>query len=268
MFWEPPEKVTIGLVGGTGVYDPKIFTDLKEYKIYTPFGATSDKVMIGTLKNRRIAFIPRHGRDHTIPPHLVNYRANIWAFKSLGVKRVISVSAVGGLQEDYGPGTIVIIDQCFDWTRTRKKTFFEGGPVVHISLADPFCPTLRQFIIDKAKAIKLPVKESGTVVTIEGPQFSTRAESRFYRSQGFHIISMTTNPEVNLAREAELCYATIAMVTDYDVWADRPVSAEEVGKTMAKNIDKVRRLLAEVIPAMPEHQDKCACGRALEGALQ
>jgi 5'-methylthioadenosine phosphorylase len=140
--------------------------------------------------------------------------------------------------------------------------------VVHVSLADPFCPALRQLIIDKAKGIKMPIKETGTVVTIEGPQFSTRAESRFYRSLGFQIISMTVNPEVNLAREAELCYATIGMVTDYDVWADHPVSAEEVGKTMAKNIEKVRRLLAEVLPAIPEQQDKCGCGRALEGALQ
>jgi 5'-methylthioadenosine phosphorylase len=268
MFWETPEKVSIGLMGGTGVYDPKFLTDVKEYKVYTPYGATSDKVMIGTMKTRRVAFIPRHRRDHTIPPHLVNYRANIWALKSVGVKRLISISAVGGLQEDYGPGTLVVLDQCFDWTRTRKKTFFEGGPVVHVSLADPFCPTLRQFIIDRAKAIKMPIKETGTVVTIEGPQFSTRAESRFYRNQGFHIISMTVSPEVNLAREAELCYATIGMVTDYDVWADHPVSAEEVGKTMAGNIEKVRRLIMEVIPALPEAQDKCTCGHALKGALQ
>ncbi len=268
MFWEAPEKVSIGLVGGTGVYDVKLFTDIKEYKVYTPFGATSDKVMVGTLKNRRIAFIPRHGRDHTIPPHLVNYRANIWAFKSLGVKRIVSVSAVGGLQEDYGPGTIVLLDQCFDWTRTRKKTFFEGGPVVHISLADPFCPTLRQFIIDRAKAIKIPVKESGTVVTIEGPQFSTRAESRFYRGQGFHVISMTVNPEVNQAREAELCYATMAMVTDYDVWyeGEEDVTLEQVLGNVRRNVATAQAIVRRVVDALAQGRD-CGCRHAVESAI-
>jgi 5'-methylthioadenosine phosphorylase len=268
MLGKPPEKVSIGLIGGTGVYDPEVFTDIKEYKIYTPYGAPSDKYLLGTIKGRRIAFLPRHGRDHTIPPHLVNYRANIWGFKTLGVKRLISVSAVGSLQEDYDPGELVVPDQCFDWTRTRRKTFFEGGPVVHASLADPFCPELRQFIISKAKACKLTVFDKGTYVTMEGPQFSTRAESRFYKNQGFHVIGMTMNPEVNLAREAEMCYATIAMITDYDVWAERPVSAEEVRNNMAKNIGKVRQLLMEVIPNMSEKQDKCNCGTALQGAIQ
>jgi 5'-methylthioadenosine phosphorylase len=264
---EPPEKVSIGLIGGTGVYDPEIFTDIKEYKIYTPFGAPSDKYMVGALKGRRIAFLPRHGRLHSYPPHNVNYRANIWGFKALGVKRLISVSATGSLQPDYDPGELVIPDQCFDWTRQRKKTFFDTGVTAHASLADPFCPELRQFIIDKAKKIKLPLFEKGTYITIEGPQFSTRAESIFYKNQGFHIIGMTMNPEINLAREAELCYATIAMITDYDVWAEKPVSHEEVIQTMQKNIGKVRNLLAEVIPNMIEEQSKCECGTALQGAI-
>ena len=263
---ESPEKVSIGLIGGTGVYDPAAFTDVKEVKVYTPFGLTSDKILIGTLKGRRIAFIPRHGRFHTIPPHLVNYRANIWALKALGVKRLIGSTAVGSLQEDYDPGELVIPDQTFDWTRTRKKTFFEGGPVAHVSLADPFCPDLTKFVAKKAKAIKLPVFEKGTYICMEGPQFSTKAESRFYRAQGFHVIGMTIHPEVNLAREAEMCYVSIAMITDYDVWAERPVSVEVVTKNMAKNIDKIRRLLAEVIPNMSEKQTSCNCGKALQGA--
>ncbi|MFX1476310.1 MAG: S-methyl-5'-thioadenosine phosphorylase [Promethearchaeota archaeon] len=264
---KPPEKVSIGLIGGTGAYDPKDITDVKEYKIYTPYGAPSDNVIIGTLKGRRIAFIPRHGRHHTTPPHLVNYRANIWALKSLGVKRLITTAAVGSLQDDYKPGELVITDQAFDWTRTRKKTFFEGGKVVHVSLADPFCPDLRSFIIDKARALKLPIHDTGTYVTMEGPQFSTKAESRFYRSQGFHLIGMTLHPEVNLAREAELCFANIAMITDYDVYADRPVSAEEIGKVMAENVEKLRKLLAEVIPDMSEKQSNCDCNKALRGAV-
>ena len=264
---KPPEKVSIGLIGGTGAYDPKDITDVKEYTIKTPFGAPSDKVTIGTFKGRQIAFIPRHGRKHTMPPHLVNYRANIWALKSLGVKRLITTAAVGSLQDEYKPGELVITDQAFDWTRTRKKTFFEEGKVVHVSLADPFCPDLRKFLIKKARSLKLPIHDTGTYITMEGPQFSTKAESRFYRSQGFHLIGMTLNPEVNLAREAELCFANIAMITDYDVYADRPVSAEEIGRVFAENVEKVRKLLADVIPAMSETQENCDCGTALQGAV-
>lgn len=264
---EPPVKVAIGIIGGTGVYDPQLIENVEEHKVYTPYGAPSDKILVGTIRGRRVAFLPRHGRHHTIPPHLVNYRANIWALKAIGVRRLLSVSAVGSLQDEYKPGEFVIPDQAFDWTRTRKKTFFEGGQVAHVSLADPFCPDLSKLVAQKARELKLPLHDKGTYITIEGPQFSTRAESRFYRAQGFHIIGMTLHPEVNLAREAQMCYTTIAMITDYDVYAERPVSAEEVGRVMAENIGKVRQLLAEAIPTIPETQDKCQCAKALQGAL-
>jgi 5'-methylthioadenosine phosphorylase len=267
MLVKPPEKVTIGMIGGTGVYDPEVFTKIKEYKIYTPFGAPSDKVMIGTLKNRRVAFIPRHGRAHSYPPHLVNYRANIWALKSLGVQRLITVSAVGSLQDEIKPGDLFIPDQAFDWTRSRKRTFFEKGTVAHVSVAEPFCPDLSGFIANKAKDLKLPYHHKGTLITIEGPQFSTKAESRFYRAQGFHIIGMTLHPEVYLAREAQLCFTNVSMITDYDVYADKPVSHEEVQKTMAENLGKVKKLLTEVIPSISETQDKCNCDKALQGAV-
>ena len=267
MLLEPPEKVTIGMIGGTGVYDPEVFTDIKEYKVYTPFGAPSDKVMVGSLQNRRVAFIPRHGRDHIYPPHLVNYRANIWALKSLGVHRLITVSAVGSLKDEIEPGHLFIPDQCFDWTRSRPRTFFEIGTVAHASMAHPFCQDLTEFIANKAKGLKLPYHYKGTVITIEGPQFSTIAESLFYRAQGFSIIGMTLHPEVYLAREAEMCFANISMVTDYDVYAEKPVSHEEVQKTMGENLDKVKKLLNAVIPAMSEKQTKCACGTALKGAV-
>lgn len=267
MFQEPPEKVSIGLIGGTGVYDPEVFTNIKEYKVYTPFGSPSDKVMVGTIKKRRVAFIPRHGRQHTYPPHLVNYRANIWALKFLGVRRLLTVSAVGSLQDEIKPGDLFIPDQAFDWTRSRKRTFFEEGTVAHVSVAEPFCPDLSSFIANKAKTLKLPHHYKGTVITIEGPQFSTKAESRFYRAQGFHIIGMTLHPEVYLAREAEICFTNVSMITDYDVYAEKPVSHEEVQRTMAENLDKVRKLLAEVIPNMSEEQDKCDCGKALQGAV-
>lgn len=267
MFQEPPEEVSIGLIGGTGVYDPEVFTNVKEYKVYTPFGSPSDKVMVGTIKKHRVAFIPRHGRQHTYPPHLVNYRANIWALKSLGVQRLLTVSAVGSLQDEIKPGDLFIPDQAFDWTRSRKRTFFEEGTVAHVSVAEPFCPDLSSFIANKAKTLKLPHHYKGTVITIEGPQFSTKAESRFYRAQGFHIIGMTLHPEVYLAREAEICFTNVSMITDYDVYAEKPVSHEEVQRTMAENLDKVRKLLAEVIPNMSEEQDKCDCGKALQGAV-
>ncbi|MFX1510544.1 MAG: S-methyl-5'-thioadenosine phosphorylase [Promethearchaeota archaeon] len=267
MLVKPPEKVSIGMIGGTGVYDPEVFTDIKDYKIYTPFGAPSDKIMVGTLKNQRVAFIPRHGRGHNYPPHLVNYRANIWALKSIGVTRLITVSAVGSLKDEIKPGDLFIPDQAVDWTRSRKRTFFEEGIVAHVSMAEPFCPDLSRFIADHAKALKLPHHYKGTIITIEGPQFSTIAESHYYRAQGFDIIGMTLHPEVYLAREAQICFTNVSMITDYDVYAEKPVSHEEVQKTMAENLGKVKTLLSEVIPKMSTKQDNCQCGKALEGAV-
>ncbi len=266
----PAEKVEIGIIGGSGLYDPEIFEDVKEIKIYTPYGAPSDNIIIGTVKGKRVAFLPRHGRGHKIPPHKINYRANIWALKSLGVRWVISVSAVGSLREDYKPGDFVIPDQFIDMTKKREYTFFDGPVVAHVSMAEPFCEHLREIILSTAKELGIIAHPKGTYICIEGPRFSTKAESRVWKEVfKADIIGMTLVPEVNLACEAEMCYATIAMVTDYDVWAERPVTAEEVIETMRKNVEKAKRLLYEVIQRLPEkpEESKCSCCKSLETAL-
>ena len=260
------EPTEIGIIGGTGVYDQENFENVKEIKVFTPFGETSDLVSVGFYRNVRVAFIPRHGRNHTIPPHRVNYRANVWALKQLGVKRVIASSAVGSLREDYEPGNFVIPDQLIDRTKKRLDTFYEGGQTCHISTADPFCQQLRLFFIEFAQRLGLNVKTSGTYVCIEGPRFSTKAESRLFRMWKADIIGMTIYPECVLAREAELCYVPISMVTDYDVWAEKPVSTKEVVKTMSKNNENFKKLIMEAIPQIPETKD-CECGSALKDAF-
>ena len=267
---KPAENAEIGIIGGSGIYDPEIFEDAKELKIYTPYGQPSDNIIVGTVKGRRVAFLPRHGRGHKIPPHKINYRANIWALKSLGVKWVISVSAVGSLREDYKPGDFVVPDQFIDMTKKREYTFFDGPVVAHVSMAEPFCEHLREIIIDTAKGLGITTHPKGTYICIEGPRFSTKAESRIWKEVfKADIIGMTLVPEVNLACEAQMCYATIAMVTDYDVWAERPVTAEEVIETMKKNVEKAKRLLYEVVqklPSQPE-ESKCSCCHSLATAL-
>jgi len=261
------EGALIGIIGGTGVYDPKLFEDVVERKVYTPFGKTSDLVQIGELGGRRVAFIPRHGRHHEYPPHMVNYRANIWALKELGVKAILAPCAVGSLQEEFKPGDFVFVDQFIDRTRGRKDTFYESGQVCHISVADPVCPDLNALLYRRAKALGLSCHPKGTYVCIQGPRFSTRAESELFRSWGASVIGMTMYPECVLAREAQICYATVAMVTDYDCWmTGRVVDGEEVVRTMNQNIDKVRKLLADVIPQISEDRP-CSCGTALQGAL-
>ena len=260
------ESAEIGIIGGTGVYDPGIFEDVKEIKIYTPFGKTSDLVLLGHYKGRAIAFIPRHGRNHQIPPHMINFRANIWAMKELGVKRIISPSAVGSLREDYEPGDLVIVDQFIDRTKNREDTFYEGGQVCHISTADPFCPELRKVFFDSAKKMGVSCHGKGTYVCIQGPRFSTRAESKLFRSWEAGVIGMTVYPECVLAREAEICYVSLCTITDYDVWAEKPVSAEEVVKTMAKNVENVKKLIINTMPLIPK-QRSCMCGHALKEAL-
>jgi 5'-methylthioadenosine phosphorylase len=260
------ETAEIGIIGGTGVYDQEKFESIKEIKVYTPFGETSDLVSVGLYKNVKVAFIPRHGRNHTIPPHNVNYRANIWALKQLGVKLIIASSAVGSLREDYEPGNLVISDQLIDRTKKRLDTFYEGGQICHISSADPFCQQLRLFLIEFATKLGLNVKKSGTYVCIEGPRFSTKAESKLFRMWKADIIGMTIYPECVLAREAELCYAPISMVTDYDVWAEKPVSTKEVVETMKKNDENFKKLIFEAIPQMPKDFG-CDCGCALKDAL-
>lgn len=272
MLVPPSVKAEVAVIGGSGVYDLPGLTNTREYKVYTPFGAPSDNIIVGELRGRVVAFLPRHGRGHKIPPHRVNYRANIWALKSIGVKWVIAVSAVGSLREDYRPGDFVIPDQFIDMTKgVRAFTFFEGGTVAHVSMADPFCECLRRKIIEVArKHPDIRVHEKGTYICIEGPRFSTRAESRVWREVfKADVVGMTLVPEVNLACEAELCYATIAMVTDYDVWAEKPVTAEEVVKTMRENTAKVQKLLPDIIEALPSEpcREECSCCRSLETAL-
>ena len=253
----------IGIIGGSGIYG--IFKPKKSLRIDTPFDRPSGNVEIGEIKGIEIAFIPRHGKGHYIPPHMVNYRANIYAFYKLGVERVIGISAVGSLREDYKPGDIVITDQYIDFTKKREYTFYDGPKVVHISMADPFCPELRTIFIDAVKYLGYPHHDKGTYVCIEGPRFSTRAESRMFR-QFADIIGMTLVPEVQLARELEMCYVNVSTITDYDVWAEKPVTTEEVMRVMKENEEKVKAILTEAIPRIPEERS-CSCKDALKGAV-
>jgi len=259
-------KADIGIIGGTGVYDPEIIEDAREVKVYTPYGAPSSFITLGKYKGRAIAFIPRHGAGHQIPPHKINYRANIWAMKELGVKRIVASSACGSLREDYEPGDFVITDQFIDRTRKRLDTFYEGGVVGHVSSADPICPQLHDLFVGQAEGHGYPVHSTGTYVCIEGPRFSTRAESRLFRQWGCDIIGMTMYPECMLAREAEICYVSIAMVTDYDVWAEKPVSSDEVVETMRMNGERFKTLIMDALPLIPEERT-CGCGSALAQAL-
>ncbi|MFH0897686.1 MAG: S-methyl-5'-thioadenosine phosphorylase [Candidatus Bathyarchaeota archaeon] len=260
------EGVEIGIIGGSGIYDPEILEDVKEIKVYTPFGPTSSLISIGYYKDRKVAFISRHGPKHQIPPHRIPFRANVWALRELGVKRIISPSAVGSLREDYRPSEFVLIDQFVDRTKWRGDTFYDGGQVCHISTADPFCSELREVLLKSGKEMKILIHEIGTYVCIQGPRFSTRAESRLFRSWGCDVVGMTLFPEVALAREAEICYASIAMVTDYDVWAEKPVSTSEIFKVMSKNVENFKKLVVEVIPRIPPER-KCLCKEALKDAL-
>ncbi|WP_148701997.1 S-methyl-5'-thioadenosine phosphorylase [Candidatus Nitrososphaera evergladensis] len=262
------EKADIGIIGGTGVYDSGLFSDKKEIKVHTPYGEPSDLITIGEYAGRKVAFLPRHGRGHRIPPHMINFRANIWALKQLGVKRIIAPSAVGSLGFDYKPGHIALPDQFIDFTKKREYTFYDGGQVAHVSMADPFCPEIRDVAAQVIERLKFPFQPKATYVCIEGPRFSTRAESKFFRDvMKADIIGMTLVPEVTLAREAEICYLSVATVTDYDVWAEIPVTSKEIIETLHKNVEKTKKLVAELIPAVPLERTKCACGNALEGSL-
>lgn len=262
------EKADIGIIGGTGVYDSGLFSDKKEIKIHTPYGEPSDLITVGEYAGRKVAFLPRHGKGHRVPPHMINARANVWALKELGVRRIIAPSAVGSLQEGYKPGNIALPDQFIDFTKGRDYTFYDGGQVAHVSMADPFCPELRDIAADAIKKLGFEFQGKATYVCVEGPRFSTRAESKFFRDvMKADIIGMTLVPECTLTREAEICYLSIATVTDFDVWADIPVSSKEVIETLHKNVEKTKKLVAELIPIVPLEQAKCACGSALEGAL-
>ncbi len=257
----------IGVIGGSGVYDPGLFEEVVEVKVRTPYGPTSDYILVGKFKGRYIAFLPRHGRGHRYPPHKVPYRANIWALHRIGVERIIAVSAVGSLREDIEPGHFVLPDQFIDMTKNREYTFYDGPVVCHIQIGiEPFCPELRKIIADTAKELGIKVHYGGTYICIEGPRFSTKAESRIWKDVfKADIVGMTLVPEINLARELGMCYALIAMVTDYDVWAEKPVTAEEVMKVMAKNVENVKKLLYSVLQKVPEER-KCGCEKVLENA--
>ncbi len=260
------ERAEIAIIGGTGVYDPGIFHESKEVKIFTPYGSPSHSVTVGTYNNRKIAFIPRHGRDHSIPPHRINYRANVYALKELGAQRVIAVSSVGSLRENLKPGEFVFPDQFIDRTKNRPDTFYDGALVAHVSSADPFCTEISELLAKSASKNSVRTHDHSTYVCIEGPRFSTRAESKLFRQWGADIVGMTLYPEVILAREAEMCYACLAMVTDYDVWADKPVTASEVSEVMRKNVENAKKLILDLISLIPKER-KCQCAHALEGAI-
>lgn len=260
----------IGIFGGTGIYDSGLLEDAVQLDIDTPYGRPSDSATVGSFGGRRVAFMPRHGRGHTIAPHMINYRANVWALKSLGVTRILSPSAVGSLREEIEPGDLASPDQFIDFTRSRTGTFGGGGKggggrVVHISVADPFCPELRGVVAGAASRAGARIRDGCTYACIEGPRFSTRAESRMFRGLGADIIGMTLVPECQLAREAQICYASISSVTDYDVWADRPVTAREVMATLSANVERTRAVLAEAIGSVPAER-KCGCADALADA--
>ncbi len=257
----------IGIIGGTGIYDPGMLENIEEINIETIYGKPSGPITVGTFKGKKVAFLPRHGPKHTIPPHKINFRANIQALKELGVERILAPQAVGSLREEMKPGSIVFPDQFIDRTWGRTSTFYEKDKVCHISMADPFCPELRKILIESARELKQDIHEKGTYVCIQGPRFSTRAESNMFRQWGADIIGMTLVPEVVLAREAEICYASIAMITDYDCWKETAVTLDEVVKTMKENNEKVKELLKAVIPKIPDIRENCNCANALDGAL-
>lgn len=259
--------VKIGIIGGSGIGAPDILESPQKVKVNTPFGATSDLVTVGKFKGIDVVLIPRHGDNHRIQPSLVNYRANIWAMKELGVTHILAPTAVGSLRAQIMPGDLVFVDQFIDRTTKRASTFYDGNQICHIPMSEPFCVDLRKLLRYTAKKLSLPHHESGTVVTIEGPRFSTKAESHMFRLLGGDVINMTTVPEVVLAREAGICYAAIAMSTDYDCWHEskEPVTLEMILATMKKNADNVKKLLLEVILQISD--SSCRCKEDIKGAL-
>ena len=259
------DSAEIGIFGGTGIYDSELLKDTHEVNIKTPFGDPSDAITIGTLNERRVAFLPRHGRRHTIPPHMINYKANIWAFKELGVTRIIAPSAVGSLREELEPGHFVLPSQFLDFTKSRDGSFSENGRVIHISVADPFCPQLQHVVLDIADTHRMKMHKNCTYICIEGPRFSTKAESILYKQMNADIIGMTLVPECQLAREAQICYVSISTVTDYDAWAAKPVTAKEVLDTLAKNVSRTKKTLADIITNIPKDRT-CSCAAALDAA--
>lgn len=256
----------IGIFGGSGVYS--LLDDVEELHIETPYGEPSAPVRVGEVGGRTVAFLPRHGDRHQLPPHKIPYRANLWAFKEAGVDRVLAPVAAGSLQPHVRRGDFVVCDQLVDRTSGRAATYYDGPTVAHVSFADPFCPDMRQVAIKAGRDQGITIHESGTIVVIEGPRFSTRAESKWFASNGWEVINMTQYPESVLARELELCYCNISLITDYDAGVEGVpgVSVEEVIKVFAGNNTRLKTLLFDIIPALPEART-CACATALKGAI-
>jgi 5'-methylthioadenosine phosphorylase len=266
-------QAKIGVIGGSGLYRMEGMTEVEEIAVHTPFGDPSDVITIGNVSGVPMAFLPRHGRGHRINPTEIPVRANIWALKSLGVEWIISVSAVGSLREDVAPRDLLVPDQIFDRTKSRVNSFFEGGIVVHCTFAEPFCPTLSRLVLDSAQELgDVKVHSGGTYVCMEGPLFSTKAESNVYRTLGMDIIGMTALPEAKLAREAEICYATIACITDYDCWRESPdesVTVEMVVANLSANITNAQRILQSIAQKMPADRtsQECDCSSALATSI-
>lgn len=258
----------LAVIGGSGLYDMEGLTETSSVFPETPYGKPSAPITMGNLDGKRIAFLARHGIGHIYNPTEVNYRANIYALKAIGITRIISISACGSLREDFAPGHIVVPDQIVDFTRERKRTFFENGCVAHISSATPFCDQMRNITIDSLQSVDSVVHRNGTLITIEGPRFSTRAESNLFRSWGMSIIGMTASPEAFLAREAEMCYATMAHVTDYDVWhiTEEPVTVEMVIRTLNKNTNAAKECIHSMV-SHPSLTAACECQSALKDAV-
>lgn len=262
-------SIELAIIGGSGLYNMAGLTDVEEITITTPFGDPSDAITVGTLHDRRIAFLPRHGRGHLLTPTEVPYRANIFALKTLGVKYIIAVSACGSLKEALAPGHVVIPDQLFDNTKKRHTSFFEGGLVAHITVADPFSPEFSKIVAEAVTVSGGTVHEGGTFITIEGPRFSTKGESNVFRSWGMSIIGMTTSPEAYLAAEAEIAYACMAHITDYDVWhhEEEPVTVEKVIQVLLKNTELAQKSISHVVAHMAAWADEFAAHSALKDAL-
>jgi 5'-methylthioadenosine phosphorylase len=259
----PMANAEIGVFGGSGFYE--FLADAQEVEVDTPYGKPSAPVTVGEIGGARVAFLPRHGRKHELPPHRIPYRANLWVMRELGVRRLIGPNASGALKAELALGEFVVCDQFVDRTWGREDTFFDGAPVTHVSAADPYCPDLRRILVETARELDIAVRNGGTVVVVQGPRFSTRAESRWFQSQGWDMINMTGYPEAYLARELELCYANIAMVTDHDVGVEggAPVTHAEVAKVFRENNERLRALLLAAIPRIgPQPQDACATALA------
>jgi 5'-methylthioadenosine phosphorylase len=256
----------VGVFGGSGFYS--FLDDVEEVEVETPYGTPSAPFAVGEVGGIRVAFLPRHGRDHELPPHEIPYRANLWAMKELGVRRVIGPNASGALKAELRLGEFVVCDQFVDRTSGREETFYDGPETTHVSAADPYCPELRALLVETARELGIPVRDGGTVVVIQGPRFSTRAESRWFQEMGWDTINMTAYPEGYLARELELCYANISMVTDHDVGVEgaEPVSHEQVVTVFNENNERLRELLFAVIPRIPPQQPGHLCATALAGA--